>query len=206
MTSEPTLRRVTPRPATGLAAAAAVSGGSARASRAAAAGSWDYGVQDDRADAVVAQLLHARPVGEVLHAAAQVVDRRHVEGAVADGNLVEAVGREVLPDAIERAVGREVEDGPGQADLGRAGCGTTGWPRCPAPSPRMPISEHDADAAQARERAPRAPTPARPSTRAGREQLRAGAGEQRENSVASVKIRPGTRTPSQPGAKSYSSR
>ena len=74
-------------------------------------------VQDDRLDAVVAQLLDARPVGEAVHAAAQVVHARDVEGAVADRDLVEAVGREVLPDTVERAVGGQVQQRPGQADL-----------------------------------------------------------------------------------------
>ena len=55
---------------------------------------------------------------------------------------------------------------------------------------------------QRRQRAARSERPLRPSGAepARTQQLRAGAGEQRENSVASVKIRPGTRTPFQPGA------
>ncbi len=132
MTSEPTRRRVTPRPAIGLAAAATGFGGSGTRSRATARQALgELRVQHDRADAVEAELLDARPIGEAAHAAAQVVDRGDVEGAVADRDLVEAVGREVLPQAIEGTVGRQVEQRAGQPDLGARGLGHDGMAEVP---------------------------------------------------------------------------
>jgi hypothetical protein len=53
-----------------------------------------------------------------VHPAAQVVDGGDVEGAVPGRELVEAVGREVLPHAVEHAVGRQIEQRARQARLG----------------------------------------------------------------------------------------
>ena len=75
MTSDPRLR-VTPRPVTGLAAAADASGGSGEGVADSPWQLWHLQVQNNGADSVVAQLLDARAVGKAVHASAQVIDGR----------------------------------------------------------------------------------------------------------------------------------
>ena len=137
-------------------------------------------VQHDRADSVVAQLFDARFVGEVPHPASQVVDLRHVERAVADRDLVEAVRREVLPDAVERAVGRQVEDRAWQADLGARRLRHERVAEMPGAFADDADHEHDTDGGARRHgRQPHARAAEQLAEPAGK-QLRAGAGEQRE--------------------------
>src|SRR6185437_10527845 len=78
---------------------------------------WRH-VEHGGSDPVVAELLDARLVWEVVNPAANVVHRGYVEGRVADRDLVEAVGREVLPYAVVGTVGGQVQARAGQTDLG----------------------------------------------------------------------------------------
>ncbi len=84
-----------------------------------------------------------------------------------------------------RRSSRRRSAGPAAARAGRSrrhGWGTTGWPRCPAPSPTIPMNSstapHDAGTRRA---ARRAAASRRAAAASAAEQLRAGPGEQREN-------------------------
>ncbi len=177
--------RVMPRPAIGFAAAAT---GLRRLELREAVGRWQFlqwrQVQHDGLDAVVAQLLDACLVGELVNPAAQVVDRGDVEGRVADRDLVEAVGREVLPYAVEATVGGQVQPRARQADLGTRRLRHDGVGHVPGAFADDPDHDHDADGrGRAGERDARGEATAvareQRAETAG-EQLRAGAGEQRE--------------------------
>ena len=110
-------------------------------------------VQHDRLDPVVAELLDACLVGEAVDSAAQVIDGGDVERAVADRDLVEAVGREVLPDAVGCAVGRQVQARSRQADLGARRLRHERMRHVPGAFADDADHEHDADDGGQRRRA-----------------------------------------------------
>ena len=133
--------------------------------------------------------------------------RREVERAVAHRDLVEAIGREVLPQPIRRTVGGKVQAeapaGPPRRLRGLGDERVAEVPRALADQPNHKQPRRGQRTTAARAAPPiRTASNAHPRPAASRPRPASSARKR----VPRVKTRPGTRTPSQPGAKSYSSR
>ncbi len=130
-----------------------------------------------------------------MNPAANVVHRGYVEGRVADRDLVEAVGREVLPDAVVGTVRGQVQARSGQADLGSRGLGHERVGHVAGAFADDADHDHDADggggAGQRDARGEAAAVTLGERAEPPGEQLRAGAGEQREEQRGGREHAPG---------------
>ena len=96
--------------------------------------------------------------------------------------------------------------GPGRPDLGARRLGHDGMGHVPGAFADDADQQHHADDRGRHGQQRGAPALGAAAHQAREQQLHAGAGEQRVEQRRGVNTRPGTRTPFQPGAKSYSSR
>ena len=200
-------RRVTPSPAIGLARGfRRVRWLGLSPSRALGGRSLICQVQHDGLDAVAAQLLDARLVGELCMPPRMSSTAGMSKVLLPIGILWKPSVEKYCQMRSCGAVGRQVKARARQADSALAGCGTTGWPMCPAPSPTRPISRTARERRRWRRRGRTLPprggrrgassSCASARSAAARRRRRAA----RRTACPIVNTRPGTRTPFQPGA------